>query len=67
MNGCDREAEWGGTCKACYMYLRYWIKKGSPTAIVDRLHRIQLWENRLQTLIPGVSTMSKRKKKQRAA
>lgn len=62
MEGCDNEAAWGGMCKACYMYLRYWIKKGSPTAVVDRLRRIQLWENRLHTLIPQVRTLRKRKR-----
>lgn len=66
MDGCIREANVGGLCKCCYVYMRYWRER-SPGDVVARMQQIQLWETRLGMFVPSVKTVSKRRKRRKAA
>lgn len=66
MANCKRDAYCGGLCSACYAYMRYWLDR-SPGDIVNRMQQIELWQTRLDSYLPAVSTVNKRRKKRRKA
>ena len=50
--GCDNEAKCLNLCASCYSALYYWQKR-SPQALIDRARRLQLFEARMDLLMPA--------------
>lgn len=67
MEGCNRASHYtSGLCHACYQVIWRW-KSRSPGDVVRRAAQLQLWQHRIDKLMPSkISSISKHRRRKRA-
>lgn len=60
--GCFEERHYidSGLCKACYSGMYYW-KGATPTRILRRIKQLTRLQSRMDTLMPTVRTIGRRR------
>lgn len=65
MECCENEAAFPrlGLCLSCYQAIRYWLRAAkTPKDILERKKKLQVFQNRMDHLMPNVVSIKRRRK-----
>lgn len=67
VEGCGRTVHCIGLCERCYQGIRYWLEKRSVRKIMSRMHDLDVWRARLDTIMGDKKVVPIRRRRRKAA